>query len=68
VATINPQDAYALALIAKDPQKNRDLVDALSPEAQPIGDSLVGGHLDYVDPEILQAAEALRLWAKRKDE
>jgi hypothetical protein len=67
VATINPEDAYTLALIAKKPEENRDLLDALSPEARPIGDNLVepAGH---VVPEISEAAEALRRWAKRTDE
>lgn len=67
MATIRPEDAYGLALIAKDPANNGDLVESLSPEARPIGENLIhqGGH---VEPEIFEAAEALRRWANRNDE
>lgn len=67
MATINPEDAYTLALIAKKPEDNEDLLDSLSPEARPIGDNLIN-RSEHVAPEISEAAEALRRWAKRTDE
>lgn len=66
VATITPEDAYALALIAKSPEANGDLVETLSPEARPIGHNLVQPAA-CVDQEILTATEALRAWAKRNE-
>ena len=62
MATISPDDAFGLALIAKDPESNSDLVGSLSQEAQPIGNELVKPTAG-VDPEIAEAAEALRRWA-----
>ena len=67
MATIKPEDAYGLALIAKSPEDNKDLLDSLSPEARPIGDSLVDP-AGIVDPEISEAAAALRRWARQNDE
>lgn len=66
MATINPEDAYSLALIAKKPAENGDLLESLSAEARPIGDSLVNP-ATHVAPEVAEAAEALRRWAKQAD-
>lgn len=66
MATINPEDAYTLALIAKKPDDNGDLLDSLSEEARPIGADLINPG-QPVAPEIAEAAEALRRWAKSGD-
>ena len=63
MATISSNDAFGLALIAKDPESNKDLVGSLSHEAQPIGKELVEP-MEGVDPEIAEAAAALRRWAR----
>ena len=65
MARLSPDDAFGLALIAKDPESNKDLVSSLSNDAQPIGHELVEPAAD-VDPQIAQAAETLRRWAARK--
>jgi hypothetical protein len=65
MTTISPDDAFGLALIAKDPKTNEDLVESLSVEAQPIGHELITPEPD-VDPEIAEAADALRQWARTK--
>lgn len=62
MATISPDDAFGLALIAKNPESNGDLVESLSPEARPIGNELVKPEAG-VDPDIAEAAKALRRWA-----
>jgi hypothetical protein len=65
MARLTPDDAFGLALIAKDPKSNKDLVGSLSNDAQPIGNKLVEPAAE-VDPEIAQAAETLRRWATSK--
>jgi hypothetical protein len=63
MATISSDDAFGLALIAKDPKSNKDLVKSLSVEARPIGSALVKPRAN-VAPEIAAAADALRKWAQ----
>ena len=63
MTTITPDDAYGLALIAKDPASNKDLVESLSAEARPIGNELLTPKSN-VDPSVCKAAEALRNWAQ----
>jgi hypothetical protein len=64
MADVTPEDAYALTLIAQQPERNRDLVETLSQVARPIGDGLVG-EAHSTDPEISEAVESLRAWARK---
>ena len=65
MTVVTPDDAYALALIARNPERNRDLVDDLSPAARPIGSALVAP-ADSGDPEVIETARRLTAWAKGK--
>ena len=65
---VTPDDAYALALIARKPALNADLVEELSSQARPIGAALVksqGGRISgSLNPEIDEMVKRLEAWAR----
>lgn len=58
---ITPDDGFGLALIAKNPKENADLVETLSKHVQIVGRELIG--IDTNNKEAKEAAATLRKWA-----
>ena len=63
--TITPQDAFALALLAQEPKKDRKLLEVLSKTARPIGEGLVNNDVSSQDDEVNSAGRELQEWARR---
>ena len=63
--TITPQDAFALALLAQEPKKDRKLLEVLSKTARPIGEGLVNNDVSSQDDEVNSAVRELQEWARR---
>ena len=64
--TISVDDAFGLALIAKCPDENRDLIQHLvSPHAKRVAENIVDPTQHRTMPDVCEAAAALQRWANR---